>query len=216
MQLGRRIEHDPRSREYPARRAAGKPQSVLWPHLAPVLDQGDTSSCTGHALAQCLNTASFRRSRTRYLNHDNAMRLYALATQADGIPDNTYPPTDDGSTGLGVAKAGVKLGYLSRYDHAFGFDHFLEAIQLQPVIVGTTWTDDMFEPDARGYIYPTGDIAGGHEYLILGAQMRWGYVTILNSWASWWGLKGRARIRFDDFRRLLDEDGDVTVPIGRA
>jgi hypothetical protein len=212
--LGRLVEHDPRSKDYPARRLTGPPKSVLWPHLAPVLDQGDLGSCTGNALAQCLNTAKFKRSRSRYLTETQARNLYSLATRLDDIPGQ-WEPDDTGSSGLAVAKAGVQLGYLTAYRHAFGFDHFLDAIQQQPVIAGTNWYDGMFSPDANSYITPSGDVAGGHEYLVLGANMRWKYVTILNSWGPGWARKGRARIRFDDFQRLLDEDGDVTAPIGR-
>lgn len=213
--LGRHVEHDPQSRDYPARRLAGPAKSVLWPHLAPVLDQGNLGSCTGNALAQLLNTAKFKNVRTRYLTEDVALRLYSKATALDDEP-GAYPPDDTGSSGLAVAKAGVSFGYLSGYRHAFGMAHFLDAIQQQPVIVGTTWYDGMFEPDARGYIKPSGDVAGGHEYLVLGANVRWRYVTILNSWSASWGRKGRALIHFDDFASLLADQGDVTVPIGRV
>jgi hypothetical protein len=37
--LGRRLHHDPRSRRFPAPRAATV-KSVLWTHNAPVLDRG--------------------------------------------------------------------------------------------------------------------------------------------------------------------------------
>jgi hypothetical protein len=190
---------------------------VLWTHRAPILDQFYTSSCTGFALANCLNTTRFVQSRParRYLRHDNAIRLYSLATQLDQFP-GTYEPDDTGSSGLAVAKAGKQLGYLSGYQHAFGFDHFLASIALQPVIVGTPWYDGMFTPDdAGGYLRPTGQMVGGHQYLILGANLRSRYVTILNSWGPGWGVNGRARIGFADFAALLADQGDVTVPIGK-
>lgn len=214
--LGRHVEHDPRSKLYPARRAA-RPRTVLWDHHAPVLDQGELGSCTGNALAQLLNTTKFTASRPKrkYLDERSAVDLYSVATGLDDI-QGTYPPVDTGSSGLGVAKAGVRLGYLSAYQHAFGFDHFLSAIQLQPVIVGTNWHEAMFDTDADGFVKPVGALAGGHEYLALGVNMRGQYVTFLNSWGSGWGAHGRFRMRFDSFEVLLSEDGDVTVPIGKA
>lgn len=214
--LGRHVEHDPKSRQYPARRAT-MPRSVSWAHRAPVLDQGDLGSCTGNAMAQCLNTTklSTSRPRRRYLDEPLARLLYAKATTLDNIP-GAWPTTDTGSTGLAVAKAAVQLGYLARYEHAFGFDHFLAAIVLQPVIVGTNWHDDMFDPDDDGYLHPSGALAGGHEYLIVGANARDEYVTMLNSWGPGWGRNGRARITFADIASLLDQDGDVTVPIGKS
>lgn len=214
--LGRRIEHDPQSKQYPARRAT-RPRTVVWDHKAPVLDQGDLGSCTGNALAQCLNTTKFVRSRPqrRYLDESYARLLYAKATALDDIPGQ-WPANDTGSSGLAVAKAGVALGYLARYEHAFGFDHFAAAIALQPVIVGTNWYDDMFDPDSRGWVHPTGGMAGGHEYLAIGINHRERYVRFINSWSDQWGVRGHFRMTFDDFASLLSEDGDVTVPIGRT
>jgi hypothetical protein len=212
MKLGRLVEHDERSRQYPARRAT-QPRTVLWTHSAPVLDQGELGSCTGNALAQCLNTGHFKASRKKYLDEAAAKVLYSKATALDDVPGQ-WPTQDTGSSGLAVCKAGVQLGYLTGYQHAFGFDHFLTALQVSPLIVGTTWYEDMFQP-VNGYLNVSGAEAGGHEYLILGANLKGQYVTMLNSWSASWGTKGRARIRFTDFQRLLNEDGDVTVPIGK-
>lgn len=215
--LGRHVEHDPRSKQYPARRAA-QPRSILWTHRAPILDQGTTNSCTGHALAQCLNTTKFVRSRPqrRYLDHRAALDLYSAATELDEFPGPTYPPTDDGSSGLGVAKAGVRLGYLSRYEHAFGFDHFAGAIALSPVIVGTDWYSSMFEPTSSGWVTPSGDMAGGHEYLAVGIHYPERYVRFINSWSDQWGVRGHFRMHFEDFMALLADQGDVTVPLPKA
>jgi hypothetical protein len=211
--LGRVLEHDERSRGFPAKTTAVQ-RTVLWSHTAPVLDQGELGSCTGNALAQCLNTTHFKASRKRYLDEAAAKALYSKATTLDDVP-GAYPPQDTGSSGLAVCKAGVQLGYLSGYQHAFGFDHFIGALQLSPVIVGTNWYQGMYDVDSMGFITPGGDIAGGHEYLILGVNITGQYVTMLNSWSKGWGRNGRARIRFNDFQRLLNEDGDVTIPLGK-
>jgi hypothetical protein len=130
--------------------------------------------------------------------------------------DGTYPPEDTGSSGFAVAKAGVALGYLSAYQHAFGFVHFAEAIQLQPVIIGSNWFEAMYEPDARGFVKPVGEIAGGHEFLALGINYVGQYVTCLNSWGPSFGINGSFRLTFADFTALLQQDGDVTVPIGKV
>lgn len=213
--LGRRVNHDPRSWEFPARRAA-QPRSVLWAHDAPVLDQLSLGACTGFALTQCLNTArmSQARKQRRYLTAETAVDLYSLATRYDDY-EGQYPPDDFGSSGLGVAKAGVHLGFLSGYRHAFGFEHFAAALAVQPVIVGTSWYSGMFDPNKAGVVKPRGALAGGHEYLVLGINYRNGFVTGLNSWGPRWGDRGRFRLTFDDFAELLAEDGDVTVPIGK-
>jgi hypothetical protein len=212
--LGRLVDHDEKSRQYQARKAAAQ-RSVLWGHHAPVLDQGELGSCTGNATAQLINTDYFTKSRPAgYLTERDAVQLYELATHLDGIPNNTYPPTDGGSSGLGAAKAGKKLGYFTGYTHAFGFEHFAAALQLQPVIVGTTWHDGMFTPSSIGFVRPTGGIAGGHEYLCLGISYETKTLTFLNSWGSGWSLGGRFLMHFSDFQKLLADQGDVTAPVG--
>jgi len=210
--LGRLVQHDERSRDYAFRVAAAKPETVLWEHTAPVLDQGEIGMCTCTALAQWLNTDFGQERRSGLLTIDDATKLYELATRLDGIP-GVWPPMDTGSSGIAACKAGRKLGYLSAYHHAFGFHALLMALQHSPVIVGTAWTKGMFTPDARGVIRPAGPIAGGHEYLILGCDVDLERLTILNSWSASWGRNGRAFIGFADFEALLSDRGDATVPI---
>ncbi len=210
--LGRHVEHDPRSLAYPAMGAVVQ-RSVLWGHHGPVLDQGDIGACTGNALADCINTDPFAAARPNgYLTEPDALKLYELATQLDDTP-GTYPPDDTGSSGLAVCKAGVQLGYLAAYQHALGFNAFGAALQLQPVIVGTNWTEAMFEPDADGTVHPAGQVAGGHEYLALGIDYTTQRLTFLNSWGESWGDGGRFYMSFTDFSRLLADQGDATVPV---
>lgn len=210
--LGRLVEHDSASRDFAFQVAATKPKTVLWEHSAPVLDQGQLGSCTGNALAQWLNTSYAQGHRSGLLDEAGAVELYSLATHLDVIP-GTYLPDDTGSSGLAVCKAGKKLDYLTSYSHAFGFDALLMTLQHTPVIVGTEWTQNMFDPSGSGFIRPTGAIAGGHEYLILGCDMQLQMLTMLNSWSDQWGIHGRAFIKFNDFRMLLANQGDVTVPV---
>lgn len=213
--LGRRIEHDERSRGFAFRVAATRPKTVLWGHRAPVLDQGEVSSCTGNALAQWLNTEFAQRhaeNPARILTEDDALKLYGQATRMDRVK-GVYPPDDVGSSGLAVCKAGVLFGFLSRYEHVFGFDALLMALQHSPVIAGTAWTRGMFTPDFAGRLYPSGPVDGGHEYLILGCDMEKRMIEILNSWGDAWGAGGRAWIAFSDYAALLAEHGDVQVPI---
>lgn len=212
--LGRHVEHDERSRGFSFMATPKKPATVLWDHVVPVLDQGNLGSCTGNALAQWLNVTSNRAKRPGkpVLDEKGAVQLYSVATQVDGIPGH-YPPEDTGSSGLAVCKAGKRLGFLTSYRHAFSFSSFQSAMQSSPVIVGSAWHEGMFTPDANGFLSLTGAVAGGHEYLVLGMDTVNQHVTILNSWSDSWGQHGRAHIRFDDFRALLADQGDVTVPI---
>jgi hypothetical protein len=214
--LGRHVEHDERSRNFAAMVPAVKPKTVLWAHSAPVLDQGQLGSCTGNALAQWLNTDYARMHEfdglRAPLTEAAAVELYSAATRIDNVPGH-YPPVDTGSSGLAVCKAGVRAKYLTAYRWVFAFNALLLALQTSPVITGTGWYTDMFTPDRNNIIRPTGDLQGGHEYLILGADLERERLTILNSWGPGWGRNGRAFISFTSFGRLLRDHGDVTVPI---
>lgn len=211
MTLGRLVEHDQRSRGYPA--PQGQPHAVLWGHHGPVLDQFYLNACTVFALVNCLNTshfASVRKSR-HYLTHNDALTLYSFATDVDEFK-GAYPPKDTGSSALGVCKAAQRIGYLTGYRWAFGFRQFAAALTLSPMIVGTNWYDSMNEPDANGVVRVEGDPSDGHEYCAIGINRR--YVTCLNSWGESWGDHGRFRIYIPDFVRLLADNGDAVMPVG--
>ncbi len=209
--FGRIVQHDPRSLNFRAS-VAPLPRSVLWGHHAPVLDQGTLGSCTGNAAAQLINTDAFAASRPKgYLTEKDAVRLYSMATKLDDGPGN-YPPDDTGSSGLAVAQAGRKLGYFGSYGHAFGFDHFCAALQLQPLLLGTNWYESMMTPNKDGLVTVNGQVAGGHEFLALGVDYAKSQITCLNSWGAGWGANGRFTLGFASMRRLLAEQGDVVAP----
>lgn len=206
--LGRLLEHDERSRGFQAE-ASPVLRTVTHAHFGPTLDQGQTSSCTGHAAAHALGTRPMYR-RTKY-THDDAMRFYSLATQNDQWLGNEYPPTDEGSSGLGVAKGLRLLGEISSYTHAFSLTQTLGALVLGPVLIGVNFYEDMFTL-RKGFMVPGGDIAGGHEMCLVGINLKdGGYVTGINSWGPGWGLNGRFKMTFVDLGRLLREDGDATA-----
>jgi hypothetical protein len=193
-----------------------------------VLNQGQVGSCTGNAMAQLLNCRMFAGDRLGKisLTEADALKLYSLATHFDGFgPDQFYPPHDDGSSGLGVAKAAAFLGYIDTYEHAFTFPQLQDAIQAQPVITGTSWTQSMFNPNpTTGFVTvgPINDqtVAGGHEYLIQGIDYELQAIVCLNSWGTGWGggkglTPGQFRISFTDYQALLADSGDITIPHGK-
>lgn len=210
--LGRRLDatHDPRSLDYPAPPATVTTR--LWGRGGGVLDQGRTSACTGFAMAQALNTRPLHVYRSCYLTGAQAIELYSAATRLDPFPGE-YPPDDTGSDGLAVAKAALAAGRITRYEHAFGLDHALQALMHGPVLVGTLWTDGMFQPDSAGFVRPTGSTVGGHEWLAIGVSVGGRYVTAVNSWGRSWGRSGRFRVSWDDLDWLLKQHGDVTLPV---
>lgn len=205
--MGRHVHHDPRSFDYPAATGAiGR--DVLWRGYGPRLNQGSLGSCTGNALVDFLMSRPTYK-RNRRLAEPDAVRAYSRATVIDPF-EGAYPPIDTGSDGISVCQAGVEFGWLTGYDHAFGIDHLLGVLALGPAMVGTTWLEQMFYPDSRGRLTVSGEVAGGHEYLVDGKHGEW--LRIMNSWGSNWSVNGYAWIRIADMARLLDDQGDVTVP----
>lgn len=222
--LGRHVHHDPRSLAYQVPRLAGAVQSVRHARAIPVLDQGSLGSCTGNAAEGVLGTAPIyatipttvaaRPTGDADVDEQQAVALYSAATQLDSY-DGTYPPTDSGSDGLSVAKACQRAGLISGYRHATSLDAALAALAVRPQITGVSWYEGMDEPDGNGLVYVTGQVRGGHEFCLdeIDADRR--LIGFTNSWSTSWGIGGRAYIGFDDFARLLSEDGDVTdfVPL---
>lgn len=211
--LGRHPEaashHDPRSRSFAA--PADLPaKTVTWRRYGPVLDQGQVGSCTGNATAQVLNHRPFHIVGTSCYREVDALRFYRIATEVDPYP-GSYPAEDTGSDGLSVAKAAQQLGAITGYTHAFGLDHVLSAAQAGPLIVGTDWYDGMFHPDGSGQVFPSGSIAGGHEYTLDGVNVEHKMLRFLNSWGSGWGARGRFYQSFDNFSKLLAAGGDAVL-----
>jgi hypothetical protein len=206
--LGRHVDHDPRSRDYPALRATPL-RTTLHRRRTRPYDQGTLGSCTGNAIAGLLMTDPFWRSG-RHLSEVSAVKFYSYATAHDNVP-GTYPPDDTGSTGLAAAKAARAFGYITSYRHAFGLQHTLEALTIAPVIMGAPWYEGFDEPDLHGYVRITGDIRGGHEFEVVGVDVVTHTVRACNSWGSEWGDAGYFVIPWDDVDRLLHEQGDVTT-----
>ena len=218
--LGRHVEHDSASRMF-----AFEPTSlalpltpVEWTISAPVLNQMNTEGCTGNAFAQFLNCDVNAPLRTKlgkeWFTEGDALTIYGTATHLDGLHDPStgfYPPDDDGSSGLGAAKACAQLGYLTNYQHTFSFNSFLHALATQPVCVGTAWTNDMENADANGLVSvgstDDSNISGGHEYLALGFNPSTKLVKFRNSWGSDWGVGGAFYVTYSDFQRLLMNQG---------
>ncbi|ROO82566.1 hypothetical protein EDD29_0046 [Actinocorallia herbida] len=223
FKLGRRVDHDVRSRRYPARAADPSTlTSVRHARFVPVLDQGTLGSCTGNAAIGAIgsghlflalpDSARELLGRTADEVETTAVSVYATATTMDDW-EGEYPPTDTGSSGLAVAKVLKSVGWISGYRHAFSLAAALTALAEAPVITGLPWYSSMFEPDLDGRLRVhrgTGP-DGGHEVVLDELDVANRRVWLTNSWGPNWGVGGRAWLSWDDFGQLLAEQGDVTV-----
>jgi hypothetical protein len=227
--LGRIQLHDEQSRAY---RLRGRPQRGL--HVrhamnAPHTDQFYTSGCVGFSGTNLLNCTAAVRSRRKfntvhvvdkgghtYLGNNDGLHNYSEATKRDPFPW-TYPPTDEGSSAIGLMKYWKQVGVISGYRWTFDFDSFLAVLQQQPVLVGTNWYDDMMYTGHNGLIHSTASGEGnGHEYLateihygpqLLGFEQSWGENP------PGFGREGRFWMTFDLAEELIiNQGGDVAVP----
>jgi hypothetical protein len=124
--------------------------------------------------------------------------------------------TIPGSSGLMACKAALRLGLIRSYEHAFGLQHALEALVLRPVMTGFKWYTSFDSPDTRtGLIEITRDatVRGGHEVVAHEIDAEANVVWFWNSWGPEFGVGGRFCMTFETWGRLLEEQGDVTVPI---
>lgn len=231
MSTGRHVHHDEASRRYEAPRRAPRPVSWLHRLEGPVLNQGYLNACTGFAGANFLNSALAYRVRQRfniwanrplhhYVGNPEGEKLYSLATLNDPFGWQ-YPPTDEGSSGLGVAKALKGMGVIDRYEWTFDFSNALAWAQRQPVLIGVLWSEPMFDPDADGIIHigtdkqlrSAVDSGMGHEVLWRGCRWDRKLARIRNQWTEQWGIDGEALIPLDELERLImSYRGDVMVP----
>lgn len=209
--------NDPASRRHTT--TATVIRTVLHSDSAPILDQGNLGACVGFTDADILNCAKFvgsrrrRDKRGRYINNLTGRAFYHEATVRDEWTDETWEPDDTGSSVLAGAKALKDLGYIDRYEWAWDMDGFLAALTRQPVMLGTLWTEGMFDPDAKGLIRPTGDLVGGHAYIARGLNTSKRLVRCRNHWTSDWGVRGEFYLSFDDVAWLIEQQGEVLVPI---
>jgi hypothetical protein len=132
-----------------------------------------------------------------------------------------------GSSGTGVAKALAKRGTISEYLWAQRMEDAITWVLTRgPVMVGSNWYTSMEETTAEGMvkITPLAGIAGGHEWLIRGADKKKGLVLCVNSWGPLWGggskrwagkqvRGGHFLLDFDTLARLFHEEGDAVSAI---
>lgn len=190
------------------------PVTTTWtiPDGSPVLDQEREGACVG---AGCTNELRFNPVPVPGLDMKFAReQVYWPAQRDDQFPGGAYPGANPFSEGTSV-RAGIKqlvrLGYVGEYRRARNEAEMALAITIGPIVIGVDWYEGMYQPNARGYLRPTGRKVGGHCVLLPALKVTSppgsGYYTIYNSWGPNWGRNGTARISRADMRKLIDSGG---------
>jgi hypothetical protein len=216
--------HMPDARDY--RHMMAMPHTLppvmakTWRSGGAAWDQGNTPQCVAYSGARLL-LASPVINDFPTADGDNWQTVYDWCKLNDEWPGEDY----DGTSVRAFMKWAQAKGYIAGYEWAFDNLPIINHLAaVGPVQVGTDWTVDMFEPDARHFIRvaPNGDyrVAGGHAYPLMGFDRRKkcpdgskGAYVMLNSWGPGWGDKGRAWISFADFSILLRNQGEAAVAV---
>lgn len=170
--------------------------SRYWNDRRIVADQKMTPHCVGFAWCHWLDCDPIRQ----FIDPHG---LYEGCKLIDGAPN------EDGTYVLSAAEILKKLGFISEYRAGRTLKQLVYAVlELGPVVVGTDWYEGMEEGPT---LQLTGEVLGGHAYLVMGANQKKRTFKIKNSWGREWGDDGHALISFDDMETLLKADGECCL-----
>lgn len=169
-------------------------------------DQGNYPHCVGYAWAHFIDDGPIVHKKEGA--EIDPVLIYTEAQKIDEWEGENYAGTS--------VRAGAKvlqgMGHIGMYTWAFDLETLVNAVlTTSPVVVGTNWYRGMFYPNGEGIIKPNGQLDGGHAYLINGVNVNKAMFRIKNSWSKKWGKKGHAYISFDDFDKLLQQDGEACL-----
>lgn len=219
--LGRRPAAD--SRDYHMRSALGvgpaapaaMPVRRSW-RTGPILNQGlvecplqNTTHpyCKEHGFCVGAGTKQFLMSEPlRTMTGPQLLDIYHTAQLLDEWPGEDYSGTS--------VRAGMKT--LQKLGHIVSYAAPQTPAELEQwlstrgcAVIGIDWTEEMFTPDAKGFITPGSTVIGGH-CLCVSMIDRSGSQPIYggpNSWGRGWGLQGRWRMTAASLYKLLFQQG---------
>lgn len=207
--LDRIPQFDPKSRRFGvAAVLPDKPQrSYTW-RVPSILDQGTEGACVGFGWTAELNA----RPVVNNLDDAYAISIYHEARLLDEWPGEDY----SGTSVLAGAKAILARGHIREYRWGFSLDDLVMALGYAgPVVLGLNWYTGMMNTDPDGFIKPTGQIEGGHCVAATSVNVRRRQFAGPNNWNASWGEAGYWKMSFDDMDRLLHEQGEQCIPMGR-
>ena len=174
--------------------------------MPPVLYQGATPTCVGHA-GVTVKAWEERRdpSWARFLPFD-PFWLYRRCKATDGIPhaEGTFPRAalaillKEGAQLRGAAAPNRRLRIAAYYRVPVDVESMKRAIVAYgPLLVATRWSRSWFRPIDGRLPDPTTN-AGGHAFVIYGWNDKIGPGSWIarNSWGRAWGVRGDFYLRY--------------------
>lgn len=189
------------------------------------LDQGAEGECVGYGTAGTAASAPNPKTLVIHLDpsgdeteDSTAEKLYIAAQVYDGtIKAGGTPDEQAGASVLSGLKAAKDAGLITSYHSAPTIAECITALTtMGPLVMGTDWYEGMMNPDSKGFIAPTGKVAGGHCWEVDWINAARDTVGMHQSWGSGWGVSvngvpGHAYIKLTDFARLLATQGEAWV-----
>ena len=167
-----------------------------------------TPHCVGYAWAHWLEDGPVFQSGPAPCIQPSL--IYAQAQRLDEWAGEDY----DGTSVRGGAKYLKELGRIRSYYWAFDLDTVIQTVlNLGPVVVGTDWYAGMMRPDRDGNVRPSGELLGGHAYVLNGVDRLSRRFRLKNSWGRGWGQGGHAYLSFNSFNRLLADWGEACIAV---
>ncbi len=216
--LDRLVQFDERSRAYPIRALVeDKPlRSYTW-SLPVYLNQRNEGACVGFSWSHEL---AARPALVAGITDETARQTYFQAQRLDSWAGGAYPgafPFYEGTSVIAGAKAVQAQGKIKEYRWAFSLRDALLAIGYAgPGILGCWWFEGMMDTDSNGFIHPTGDAVGGHAIVVRGVNVKNKTVRLSNSWGKSWGKDGDCFMTFEDFEKVLLDEGEFCITVGRV
>lgn len=170
----------------------------------PILDQGQTPTCVGHAWRQWLTSAPIMTK-----GGPDPFTIYHEAQKVDEWPGENYDGTSVRAGCKYLQDSGHVANYFWANDAATVRDFLLNRIG-STVVIGSDWLENMFTPQ-KGFLDVSGAVAGGHAYVLVGYSEPRQAFRMVNSWGKSWGENGRAWIRFADLDGLIRNGGEAVA-----
>ncbi len=204
-------------------------------HRVPVLDQGEEGACTGFGLATVANYLLARRRVVPDRAPVSARMLYEMARRYDEWPGESYSGSSARGAMKGWQKHGVcqhdawphpvvpqdasgltharttdamrrPLGAYLRVNHKDLVAMHSALAEVGVLFASATVHQGWSHVDRKGAIPYPAPLSGGHAFAIVAYDSEGFWIQ--NSWGADWGLRGFARISYDDW---LVNGSDVWV-----
>lgn len=194
-------------------------------HDVPILDQGREGACTGYALATVANYLLRRRRVVPDPVPVSARMLYEMARRYDEWPGEDYSgasargamkgwhkhgvcpeefyPSDRHDQGLTTERTSEArrrpLGAYFRVNHKDLVAMHAAIAEVGILYASCTVHEGWSQVGPSGVIELSDRVLGGHAFAIVAYDDEGFWLQ--NSWGSWWGYGGFARMSYDDWLR---------------